>query len=609
MGSSINNLIGGQEGGYKFGNGRTISRVSIGGDAQGKYYDPAGFTIEGVALFVNEFYSASDVVNYEFPAKIYSSDVNVSTINADFSGASEIDVYLADGVTVTGDTPFTATKVNFHCYGSFNLAPPADNEATFDFVQGHPVIIYSALPSVSSSKFTSNVIPSFVTDPTQWTGTIYISSATVTDFTSNPYGNESSVVRLGNVSGWLRASGNYAFTNTVPVELAGTLTLNDGNSANDDNPNRCTVFKKLSGSGTISADAKANKVVVVIQDASEFTGNIGLNGKLIVFGDKMPSYTDNNKFDGMTGSIWVMEGASVTAQPATGNWWAIGGIKLAGELRVSGLNKLGGGTTITTSDTGVLEITRSDTSSDNDGGTDYRRVTGTGTIRFAGEGFTVISQSIPTSLTFAAEKANGSVVPVAGATIGSLTGSKGFRSDWGTTGAGGRYLTIKQSKDTIWDGSICVDGAHRLTGVVVDPGANSTGTLTMTATQTASSTLTVNGSVNLTGTWVGPTTVSGTLSGTGTVNGELTLADGSTLIADTAHPLTVSSLSLPATGTVTISLADSDIGKDFIVSSSPIDTTGKKFAFTVNGEPTNLTVIKTAGGLKAVLPGMKIIFR
>ena len=207
------------------------------------------------------------------------------------------------------------------------------------------------------------------------------------------------------------------------------------------------------------------------------------------------------------------------------------------------------------------------------------------------------------------QKANGSVVPVAGATIGSLTGSKGFRSDWGTTGAGGRYLTIKQSKDTIWDGSICVGGAHRLTGVIVDPGANSTGTLTMTAIQTTSSPLTVNGSVNLTGTWVGPTTVNGTLSGTGTVNGELTLADGSTLVADTADPLTVSSLSLPSTGTVTISLADSDIGKDFIISSSPIDTTGKKFAFTVNGEPTNLTVIKTAGGLKAVRPGMKIIFR
>ena len=131
----------------------------------------------------------------------------------------------------------------------------------------------------------------------------------------------------------------------------------------------------------------------------------------------------------------------------------------------------------------------------------------------------------------------------------------------------------------------------------------------MTATQTATSTLTVNGSVNLTGTWVGATTVNGTLSGTGTVNGALTLADGSTLIADTADPLTVSSLSLPATGTVTISLADSDIGKDFIISSSAIDTTGKKFAFTVDGEPTHLSVIKTAGGLKAVRPGMKIIFK
>ena len=147
--------------------------------------------------------------------------------------------------------------------------------------------------------------------------------------------------------------------------------------------------------------------------------------------------------------------------------------------------------------------------------------------------------------------------------------------------------------------------------VTVAPGATTAGTLTLSGTQAASNNLVVESGakVNLTGTWVGPTTVSGTLSGTGTVDGALTLADGSTLIANTADPLTVSSLSLPSTGTVTISLADSDIGKDFIISSSSIDTTGKKFAFTVNGEPTNLTVIKTVGGLKAVLPGMKIIFR
>ena len=612
MGTSVANLTGGQDTAGHW-SGRTLKKIVLGGDESGKAFNGAGFKIEGVALFVNEYYTASDVASYEFPAKIYSSDVNVSTINTDFPDASEIDVYLDDGVTVTGDTTFTATKVNFHCDGSFNMTPPPSNEATFDFsgVTGRPVLIYSAPLSVSGSKFTSNVIPTFVTDSTKWRGVIYISSGTFTDFTSNEYGNESSVVRLGNVSGWLSAPGNYAFTNTVPVELVGTLTINNGNSANDSNPNKCTVFKKLSGSGTISTDTTANKVVVVIQDASEFTGNIALNGKLIVFGDAMPSYIDNNKFDNMTGSIWVMEGASVTTQPASGIWWAVGGIKLAGELRASGLDKFGGGTYITTSDTGVFTLTSTGNPSDaSETDTSYARITGTGALKYEGTGWRALSTTyFPTNMTLINEQAGDILLSRPQTyTIGSLAGSKNFQGNYGS---GDRYLRVLQAKDTEWSGKIVYDYYERFKGLIVAPDVSTNGTLTLSGTQTQSRTLTVESGakVNITGTWVGPTTVSGTLSGTGTVNGALTLADGSTLIANTADPLTVSSLSLPATGTVTISLADSDIGKDFISSSSSIDTTGKKFAFTVNGEPTNLTVIKTAGGLKAVRPGMKIIFR
>lgn len=613
IGDNPSALTGAEKSNYHFSN-KTISSVSFGGAKAFTYNDGwPNLVIEKVALFTDQYLSASDVADYEFPSEVgmFRSDVTVTEINAAFGTESEITVRLADGVTVTGDTTFNASTVHFICDGSFNMAPPANNEAVFDFsgVTGRPVLIYSALPAVSGTKFTSTVIPSFVTDPAQWTGTIYISSATVTDFTSNPYGNESSVVRLGNVTGYLNAPGNYAFTNTVPVELVGTLNINNGNSANDSNPNRCTVFKKLSGSGLISADANANKVVVVIQDASEFTGNIGLNGKLIVFGDAMPSYTDNNKFENMTGSIWVMEGASVTARPASGNWWATGGIKLAGELRVSGLNKLGGGTYVTTSDTGVFTLIDSDNTQDHN--VDYARITGTGTLRYAevpGKWRTLSMVNFPTNMICENNLSAGLILQKAGGlhTIGSLSGSGTMRSDWGS---GNRDLKILQAKDTTYSGVFHSD--DRIGTVTVAPGTSSAGTLTLSGTQTVNNNLVIESGakVNITGTWVGATTVNGTLSGTGTVNGALTLADGSTLIADTAHPLTVSSLSLPSTGTVTISLADSDIGKDFIISSSSIDTTGKKFAFTVNGTPTTLTVIKTAGGLKAVRPGMKIIFR
>ena len=604
MGSSIANLIGGQEGSYKYGN-RTISRVSIGGDARGKYYDPCGFIIEGVAIFVNEFYTASDVASYEFPAKFYTSDVNVSTINTDFPDSSEIDVYLSDGVTVTGDTTFTATKVNFHCYGSFNMTPPPSNEATFDFVQGHPVLIYSALPAVCGTKFTSTVIPSFVTDPAQWTGTIYISSGTFTDFTSNEYGNESSVVRLGNVSGWLHAPGNYAFINTVPVELAGTLTINNGNSANNGNPNRCTVFKKLSGSGEISANSTGDRTVVVIQDASEFTGGIGLNyGKHIVFGEAMPDYTTLT--NAAAGTIFVMEGTSVTV---SGFWWATGtNIFVNGELRASGLDKFGGGTYITTSDTGVFTLTSTGNGVETETDTSYARITGTGALKYEGAGWRALSATdFPTNMTLINEQAGDILLSRAQTyTIGSLAGSKNLQGNYGS---GGRYLRVLQAKDTEWSGKIVYDYYDRFKGLIVAPGVSTNGTLTLSGTEEYSRTLTVEAGakVNLTGTWVGATTVNGTISGTGTVSGTLTLANGSTLAANTDNPLKVSSLT--TTGTVTISLADSDIGKDFIRYTGTIDTTGTTFAFTVNGVPTCLTMIKTSDSLKAMRPGLKIIFR
>ena len=607
-GTSISDMTFRDKSGYRFsGNSQTIQRISIGGSSQ---YTPGwkGLVIEKVALFVGEALSATEVADYKFPsqADMIESDVTVSELNTKFGTAQEINVYLADGVTVTGDTTFNASTVHFICDGSFNMTPPANNEATFDFAQvtGRPVLIYGALPAVSGTKFTSTVIPSFVTDPTKWTGVIYISSASVTDFTVNPYGNESSVVRLGNVSGWLRAPSNAAFINTVPVELVGTLTINNGNSANDGNPNRCTVFKKLSGSGTISADSSANRTVVVIQDASEFTGGIGLNsGKHVVFGEAMPDYATLTS--AAVGTIFVMEGAKVTN---SGFWWATGGIKVAGELRASGLDKFGGGTSITTSDTGVFTLTSTGNGVETETDTSYARITGTGALKYEGTGWRALSATdFPTNMVLINEQAGDLLLSRAQTyTIGSLAGSKNIQGNYGS---GDRYLRVLQAKDTEWSGLINPDGYSRFKGLIVAPGVSTNGTLTLSGTQTQSAALTVESGakVNLTGTWVGATTVNGTISGTGTVSGALTLANGSTLAANTSDPLKVSSLT--TTGTVTISLADSDFGKDFIRYTGTIDTTGTTFAFTVNGAPTRLTVIKTDGGLKAVLPGLRIILR
>ena len=586
--------------GIKYGTWMSPVGLVFGGmdlDGSSRVYAQTGMKIEAIAVF-SSMLSAEEVAAYTFPSeKLMSGTVAVSEINALFGAKSEITVRLADGATVTGDTTFNASAVHFICDGSFTMTAPAGNTATFDFdgVTGKPIIEYAAFPTVSGSVFTSTTVPEFVTDSTKWSGVIYISGGTFTDFTSNAFGNESSLVRLGNISGWLRAPGNYAFTNTVPVELVGTLTINNGSSANDDNPNRCTVFKKLSGSGAISANNTADKVVVVIQDASEFTGNIGLTGKLIVFGDAMPSYTDNSKFENMTASIWVMEGASVTVNPPSGNWWATGGIKVYGELRAAGLGKFGGGTYITTSDTGVFTLTDSNNTQDH--AVDYARITGTGTLRYAdvsGKWRSLSAVNFPTGMICENNLSAGLILTTQGEnTIGSLAGSGSMRSDWGgSQNVASRTLKILQAKDTEYSGVFHSD--DRISTVTVAQGATSAGTLTLSGTQTVSNDLEVESGakVNITGTWVGATTVAGTLGGTGAITGDLTLAAGSTLkVSDVADPLSVSG-NLTTTGAIVLALPAGALGGGacaLLAVGGTADLTGATFTATVGGVSVDLS--------------------
>ena len=488
----------------------------------------------------------------------------------------------------------------------------ADGDANFHEYDG-------VLPEVSGDEFTETTVPTWVTDPAQWTGTVSIKNVAVTDFTVNSYGNESSTVRLSNVTGWLRAPGNYAFTNMVPVELVGTLTLNNGNSANDYNPNRCTVFKKLSGDGYIYATGDGAKTVVVIQDASEFTGNIGLNNKLIVFGDAMPSYADNNTFEGMTGSIWVMEGASVTANPASGNWWAVGGMKVYGEFRTSNLGKIGGGTYITTFDAGKVTLTSTGNGTEEETDTDYARISGTGTLKYEGSGWRALStNNFPTAMTLENEQA-GDILLSRALTyaIGSLSGSKNFQGNYSN---GDRRLRVLQAKDTEWSGSIIYDYYDRFKEFIVAPGVSGFGTLTLSGDNTKKTTaLTVESGakVKLTGAWQGATTVAGTLGGTGTITGDLTLTDGAILnIVDLENPLKVSG-NLSATGTIEVHLpavANLSQLKTILSVDGTIDVNNATFLVTsIGGEAQDSAPYSVKPGRKRLYVmgnhGNRIIFR
>ena len=430
-----------------------------------------------------------------------------------------------------------------------------------------------------------------------WTGAVQIRevtnlvgmnnvSGTYIDF--NQYGHADSIVELNNVTGWV----NPGYTCTPKFKVTGTLYLNNGYS------NKANAFKvgTLLGTGTISGDGSAGQVVFnVTTDWSGFTGTIGLNNKCVVFGETIP--------DTITaGQIYISEGAVVTPQQTSGTWWAVGGIKVDGELRAPNLDKFGGGTTITTTDNGVFTLT--DSNNTQDQAIDYARITGTGTLRYAdvsGKWRTLSRVNFPTGMICENNLSEGLILQASGAehVIGSLAGSGSMRSDWGGSyNVGDRSLKILQAKDTTYSGVFHSD--DRITTVTVAPGASSSGTLTLSNTQTVSNDLTVESGakVNLTGTWVGATTVAGTFGGTGTLTGNLTLTDGATIkVNDISDPLEVSG-SLTATGAITIELPEG-AGKGMVITTgSKPDISGATFTTMVGGVERKLKVTATANGLK-----------
>ena len=455
---------------------------------------------------------------------------------------------IRSGVTMTVPSGKTWTaNGGFVVNGTLNVDGTLASSHTTKAVSGAGTVVFTGrAPTVSGDAWWKNA---------DWTGTVQVKDVTnmVGDSRTgvwlkfNDYGNSSSVVELNNVTGWLETG----YTCTVPLKVTGTLYLNNGGSG------KASAFKvgTLLGSGAISGDGSAVTVVFnITDDWSGFTGTIGLNNKCVVFGETIP--------DELTaGTIYISEGAVVTPQQASGTWWAVGGIKVDGELRAPNLGKFGGGTTITTTDNGVFTLVTN--SNADDMNVDYARIQGTGTLRLEGSAYRCIStNNFPTAMTVDNRLTAGFLhrIPGLEITIGSLAGDGYLRSDWGGS-AGDRDLRILQAKDTTWSGNFWASNPHRFRSLIVAPGATTSGTLTISATHVAaeSTGLAVESgaAVNLTGTWVGATTVAGTIGGTGTLTGNLTFNAGSTFkaFATDENGLSVSGTITYPSGTVTVDVS------------------------------------------------------
>ena len=272
--------------------------ISFGGvDAIGtQFFAMAGMKIDAIAVF-NERLSDEQLAEFKFPSTL------ASEINAKFGDRKEIDLELADGAVIVGDTTFNATNINFTCNGSMTVYPPQNNTTAFDFsgVTGGVMIQYNgSVPSVSGDTFTATSVPTWVTDSAKWTGTVAFSGLTIAGPNFNNFGNAASTIRLSGVSGWVNTGTEY----TVPFVLENdgadfALKITNGNSPQGygGNENRCSVIHKISGSGSIvdkiAAGGISPKPIIKIYDASAFTGSISLDLATILICAPSTTYSPN----------------------------------------------------------------------------------------------------------------------------------------------------------------------------------------------------------------------------------------------------------------------------------------------------------------------------
>ncbi len=322
---------------YKFG-GRTLTHVSIGGPIDSRFNDGwPNLVIEKVALFTDEFLSATDIESFKFPAATLSA----SEINSEYSGVSEIDLTVDDGTTINGDTTFTASKINFICDGSITVEPPANNTTEFDFsqVEGEAIISYAGTPPTKSGDyFTSSTVPTWTTDSTRWTNTIAFADMNIAGPNFNDFGNAQSSLKLSGVQGYI-VPGDYV----VPVVLEnGTydfaLKLKDGSSPNNDT--LFSVFRKISGRGSfvdgIAANGKSAFPVIKTYDADDFHGDIALDLANLLICDPTTTYSPSlyDTFASRKGSLRIESGKSATL--VNGKTWTVKNLVSSGNLTVDG---------------------------------------------------------------------------------------------------------------------------------------------------------------------------------------------------------------------------------------------------------------------------------
>ncbi|MBR4653926.1 MAG: hypothetical protein IKO72_11265 [Kiritimatiellae bacterium] len=196
---------------------------------------------------------------------------------------------VAEGRTLTlaGANALTAAKIRVSGLGT--VVSPAS--ALSGMLVGGGTVAYTALPSGA-------------TVGCDWYGTLAFRGFSITGPNFNTYGNVASRVVLSGIQGWVNTGTEYV----VPIVLDNggysfALNVDNGNSpqspdyAEGANVNRCSVFRKISGGGSLvdSGLAAAGRTawpVFKVYDMGSFSGSLSLDRTSIVVCDPTTSYHD-----------------------------------------------------------------------------------------------------------------------------------------------------------------------------------------------------------------------------------------------------------------------------------------------------------------------------
>ena len=279
VGSVIADLVGGGVSNYKYGN-KTITRLAIGGDADGAYYTPTGFTIEDVALFVGSSLTASDVADYVFPT------INVNTTAA---------MTMAE----------------------LNAAVAAFEDDTFNYFSASPVVTYDEAPSEATTTYLQSAL---------WNGTVFIKDQNIVNLNPTIYGNPNSTLKLSGVSGHWGAA-VYEKTATPAIELEDSETegreygyyASDGYSFYASGAYYYVHTPELKGSGTYKANTTGNGALFVADKFDNFTGKLNLEGKTVWLGTGAPTKSTDtwNNLVNFPGTVRL--GSTIPANYSTWN--------------------------------------------------------------------------------------------------------------------------------------------------------------------------------------------------------------------------------------------------------------------------------------------------